>query len=131
MLIDLPTSRAIRSNFEALTAEVEAGVPSDSEAQIALLGVGSGALLADLSIRLARSGVTIQLVDGDSHVLESVDMGMSVRPRNTHLKMMRIDLGMLAMGRLPFPLAPTCHRCGWFGDPLTRPLAGRSTEAVA
>ena len=102
VLIDLPTSQAIRSNFQALTGEVEAGAPSDAPAQIALLGVGSGALLADLSIRLARSGVTI-LVDGDPEVLQSADMGMSVRPRNTHLNMMRIDLGMLAMGRVSLP----------------------------
>ena len=99
VLLGLPTSRAIRSTFRRLTQSIEEVIPSDRPARVALIGVGSGALISDLSIRLARQGATFQLVDGERQVLDSLDMGMIVRPRSVHLDLVRMDLGLLAMGR--------------------------------
>jgi CRP-like cAMP-binding protein len=99
VLLRLPTSQAIRSTFRTLTQIIEGAVPSDRPARVALIGVGSGALISDLSIRLARRGASFQLVDGDPQVLDSLDMGMSVRPKSVDLNLVRMDLGLLAMGR--------------------------------
>jgi CRP-like cAMP-binding protein len=104
VLLALPTCQSIGWCTRVLTAQVADEVPSDRSTRLAVLGVGSGALIADLGIRLGRYGATIHVVDGDPKVLDSVDMGMTARPKDIYLDLVPVDIGLLALGRrrLPF-----------------------------
>lgn len=128
-LMALPTSAAFSARVQLAAAAARRALPADRPAELLLIGVSCGVLLARLMLHLGRSGARVQALDGSREALAWVDAGLGARPANVSLQLLQEDLAALATAAAPPPRGP-CDLILIDGlsehlpDPLLRRLLG-------
>ncbi len=98
-LLAMPTCAALRARSQLAAERIRMQLPAESPADLLLLNVTCGVLLAHLKLHLGRRGARVRAVDSSREALSWLDAGQGTRPPGVSLKLVQDDLAAIVAGR--------------------------------